>query len=174
MRIVALTGYQQTGKTEIARYLERRWGFRLVPLRAPAVAMMQALGIAEDYFSPQRQHCRCDDLPVTPAKAIETLMESWGRLCLDDRFWLSRWEARVGTLPPRANIVVDDIGRADEATAIRALGGKVWRVNHPKRHARNAREEANMDGIEEDRSVYNGKGLKELFRSIDGLILDQK
>lgn len=175
-RLVALTGFKQVGKTEVARYMERRWGFRIMPFSAPAVAMLKVFGLDDAAFSPQRQHCKLEGLG-TPADLLEKLVELWGRSGVSKELWVDRWKEAVDatTRGNRINlIVVDDLVHDNEREAVRGLGGALWRVRHPKRGPRSVREEETIEAHEEDRTLSNHSGLKELYRAVDALVLDQK
>lgn len=122
---MCLCGYQGHGKTEVSRYLERRWGYHREPFAESIRGMLVAAGVPLGAFAPGRKNEPCAELGgATPRDAMETL-GAWGR-GLSPLFWAQVWSRRLTAAGNPGRVVVDD-ARFDLETAY-AMGeaGRRW------------------------------------------------
>lgn len=128
-RLIAITGQAGSGKTTAAGFFERH-GFVRTRFADPLKAMLRALGLGQDEVDGSRKELPCALLNgKTPRHAMQTLGTEWGRISLGEEFWIRHWQARAADcLDLGGDVVVDDCRFANEAAAVRALGGFVLRL----------------------------------------------
>ena len=103
--IVALSGYQEHGKTTAAQWLVDHHGFVRTSFADPIRrALCAATGVSESVFVGRSKLEPCAALGgLTPRAAMEQLGD-WGR-AIDPEFWCKAWAA---TVPLAQMLVVDD------------------------------------------------------------------
>ena len=162
-RLIALTGPAGCGKSTAAAVLEAEGWVRLRfawPLKAMLAAFYDVTGVPpeeaarriEGDLKEKRDWHLCGE---TPRHAMQTLGTEWGRACMGRDFWVHAWRlAAIGALEAGDRVVVEDCRFANEAAAVRALGGRVVGLHrpglapHPSGHASEA-------GVEPDGWVVN-------------------
>jgi hypothetical protein len=91
-----------------------------------------------------------------------------GREMFGDDFWV---KAAINAIPEGANVVFSDVRYPNEANAVRALGGKVWRVYRDGIGPANGHTSENALGdYSFDAGVENFDTLEELHKTVDNLI----
>ncbi|MFT0892971.1 deoxynucleotide monophosphate kinase [Pseudochelatococcus sp. G4_1912] len=124
--IIGLTGLAGSGKTTAANYLVEHYGFTRHRMAGPIKAMLHCLGLNERHTDGDLKEVPCDLLGgKTPRHAMQTLGTEWGRDLISPDLWLSAWQATL----PDGDVVVDDVRFANEADAIKELGGVMVRVD---------------------------------------------
>lgn len=128
--VVAFTGQAGSGKSTATRFLVDELGYTLVKFAGPLKDMMRAIGLGEDQIEGEFK-----EMPTvylcghTPRHAMQTLGTEWGRKCIGDDFWVGIWASRVSTvLKQGGRVAVDDCRFANEAKAIRKLGGDILEI----------------------------------------------
>ena len=138
--IIALTGYKQSGKSTVAKYLEENYGFVRVNFKDALVAEITqnfsdllaeiCCACDQDRPLPDRAWTEADLFELKPP-LMRALMVNYGtevrRKDLND-YWVLKWESAIAKLCSSTNIVVDDCRFLNEETVIRKHGGKVIRV----------------------------------------------
>ena len=129
-KVIAFTGLAGSGKTTAAHYLVEHHGFVRTRFADPLKAMLRALGLGEAEIDGELKETPSALLGGrTPRHAMQTLGTEWGRFCIGEDFWIKHWQARAADcLDLGGRVVVDDCRFANEAAAIRTLGGIVVRV----------------------------------------------
>jgi hypothetical protein len=123
--VIALSGRIGVGKSYAAAHLQKQ-GFTLVKFAGPLKDMMRALGLNEREIEGDLKEEPCDLLcGRTPRLAMQTLGTEWGRNLIAQGLWVEIWKARARK---HECVVVDDCRFANEAAAVRALGGLVIRL----------------------------------------------
>jgi hypothetical protein len=131
MRLLGLCGAIGAGKTTAARSLVARHGFFRVPFAAPLKAMLLALGLPAAALEGAAKEAPHPFLAGrTPRQAMQWLGTEWGRDLIGPDFWVAAWRARLTPLAP-GGVVADDVRFANEAAAIRALGGLIVEITRP-------------------------------------------
>ena len=136
MNVIGLKGKARVGKSTAAAYLRNR-GYERTAFAAPLKLMLAELlayqGLDEDTIN----RMIWGDLKETPTEylsgrspreAMQTLGTEWGR-SLDKNFWVNIWKKRVGN----RKVSVDDMRFANEADAVRELGGYVIEIRPAKK-----------------------------------------
>lgn len=126
-RVVAFTGQAGSGKSTASRYLVERHGYTLVKFAGPLKDMCRAIGMSEDEIEGSDKERPCALLGGrTPRHAMQTLGTEWGRNCIGENFWVDLWTHRA---QQHARVVVDDCRFANEARAVRRLGGDIYKLD---------------------------------------------
>lgn len=128
--VVAFTGQAGAGKSTATRFLVDELGYTLVKFAGPLKDMMRAIGLGEDQIEGEFKETPTVYLcGHSPRHAMQALGTEWGRKCIGDDFWVGIWASRVATvLKQGGRVVVDDCRFANEAAAIRKLGGDILEI----------------------------------------------
>jgi hypothetical protein len=124
--VIALSGAAGSGKSTVSDFLVARFGYTRTKFAKPLKDMCRAIGMTEAQIegdekeTPLRWLCG-----RTPRHAMQTLGLEWGRKCMGDDFWVDLWARSV---LGKALTVVDDCRFANEAAAVRRMGGRVVRL----------------------------------------------
>lgn len=122
--IVALTGVAGSGKSTASAFLQSK-GRKLVKFADPLKNMLRVIGMTEDFIDGELKEGNWY-YGKTARYAMQTLGTSWGRECMGEDFWVDIWkDSVIGTQYP---IVTDDCRYANEATAVRSMGGIVIKL----------------------------------------------
>lgn len=123
-RVIALSGVAGSGKSTASAFLQSK-GYRLEKFAGPLKDMLRAIGLDDRHIEGELKQTSLEELGgLTPRYAMQTLGAEWGRKCMGEDFWINLWRSRAAN----ANIVVDDCRFANEAAAVRALGGIVIKL----------------------------------------------
>jgi hypothetical protein len=124
--IVGFAGRIGSGKSTAAAELSKTGGFQRVRFAGTLKKMMVTLGLSLDEIDGDRKEKPCALLcGKTPRHAMQTIGTEWGRDLIGEDVWVNAWKHAVSKLPETANVVVDDVRFANEAQAIRDMGGIV-------------------------------------------------
>lgn len=129
--IIGFTGRAGCGKSTAALHLVQRHGFIRVRFAGPLKAMLLALGLTPEHVDGSLKEQPCELLcGKSPRQAMQTLGTEWGREIMGGDFWVSAWQQAAQNAGPL--VVVDDVRFANEADAIRAMGGVVIKIERPE------------------------------------------
>lgn len=169
--VVALIGEPGCGKVAAARHLEERTGFRRVGFTDRINAMLKVgLNLTDLQLDGDGKHTPMDDMGgVTPVHLKQTLGYEWGRVRVHSDLWVNLWRADVLALAGQA-VVVDDLRFANEASAVRALGGLVIRIERPGVARPERASDRHARDIACDCTVVNDKALGDMFRAVEQAI----
>lgn len=128
-RVVAFAGLAGSGKTTAANYLVDM-GYTRVKFATPLKDMLRSIGLTEEHIEGGLKEQPCDMLQgKSPRHAMQTLGAEWGRDCIGDGFWVGLWRIKVDQiLEAGGRVVCDDCRYPNEATAIRRMGGDIYRL----------------------------------------------
>lgn len=121
-RVIALAGLAGSGKSTASTFLQSK-GHKLVKFAGPLKDMLRAIGYTEDQIEGSQKEV-VGIGGKTPRHAMQTLGTQWGRDCMGEDFWVNLWRVRAGS----GNVVTDDCRFANEAAAVRSLGGVVIKL----------------------------------------------
>ena len=158
--IIGLTGLAGSGKSEVAHALREVAQFQRVAFADPLKSMLAAVGFTDAQLYGDQKAEPIPEFGKTPREFMQTLGTEWGRNLIDQDIWLKLWRKKVEALGPSAEIVADDVRFANEADAIRALGGQVWRIHRPGLVAMGHASETQPINV--DLVIENTAGLHEL------------
>lgn len=139
-RIIALTGYARSGKNTVAGLIREafaRSGIETVEMAFadPMKNFCQSLfGFTQEQLygdereKPDPRWVRPDGSLLTARYALQTLGTEWGRNC-DPDLWMKAGIARAVRLADYDQaVVITDCRFLNEAKAVLAAGGAVWRI----------------------------------------------
>lgn len=165
-RIIAIMGVAGSGKTVVARRLES-FGFARTRFAGPIKVMLKVgLGLTDEQLDGDSKTQPIHDLGGCSARTMmQTLGTEWGRRMIHPDLWASVWKRHVANMD--GLIVVDDLRFPNEATAIREMGGVIWRVYRPGLVTMDHASERSQKHIEEDLLLNNATTLADLEKSVD-------
>ena len=130
--IIGLTGPIGSGKTSVANILCQDFGFVRVRFAGPLKNMMTTLGLTLAEIEGELKEKPCALLcGKTPRHAMQTIGTEWGRNLIGEDLWVNAWRHQVNKMIETQPVVCDDVRFANEAKAIRDMGGLVVRVTRP-------------------------------------------
>ncbi len=134
-RLIAFTGPAGSGKSTAASALVEEGWVRVKfadPLKSMLRAFYASCGLEHNPYIEARIEGDMKEEPDpflrgrTPRHAMQTLGTEWGRCQIAQDLWVAAWEQKVLSLFNRElDVVVDDCRFANEAEAVRRLGGKI-------------------------------------------------
>lgn len=165
-RIIALSGPAGSGKSTAAAYLVDK-GYTLIKFAGPLKAMCQAIGFTDWHLEGDLKERPVDWLQgKSPRQFMQRLGTEFGRDCIGPHFWVGLWErAALEVLDGGGRVVCDDCRFANEADAVRNLGGVVVRLAGRGGLAGGHASES-MDW-EPDAMIGNHYGIDRLHENLD-------
>lgn len=168
-RVVGLSGVAGSGKSTAAAHLQRQ-GYTLVKFAGPLKDMMRAIGLSESQIEGADKENSTRLLQgKTPRYAMQTLGTEWGRNIIGAGFWTFLWEHRaLQLLDAGHKVVVDDCRFANEAKAVRSLGGIVVRIKG--RGGIAGEHESEKVAFEPDAILMNNGSVASFHDRLDSLL----
>lgn len=169
-RVVGLTGLAGVGKTTMSDLLIRHYGYTRLKFTEPLKRMLQSIGLTlndlEGDFKEQPNEILCGR---TPRYAMQTLGLQWGRDLIDPEIWVSMWRGLARyELEHGRRLVVDDVRMLNEAVAVRACNGQIWRIIRPGMELRFTHgTELEMARIPFDLRFNNDGRVSDLHKLVD-------
>ena len=171
-QLIGLVGHIGAGKSEVARILSDRCGFVRFKFAYKLKRMLKDLGLTSREIEGDLKEKPCALLGGrTPRHAMITLGTEWGRNMIDPDLWVRATMHDVDTSAWGSSFVFDDVRFPNEAAAIIARGGVIWRVVRPtiaSIHAAHESEDG-QSAIRASRVICNDGSLAELEREVLGL-----
>lgn len=173
-RIIGLAGYAQSGKDTVVGMLGEL-GYQRASFAEVLRSCMLALNPIVEYDPVWNEYIRYADLirrdGYEGAKRrsevralLQRLGTDAGRNILGDNVWV---DAAMRQIEDGGLYAFSDVRFPNEAGAVRALGGEVWRVVRPGTEPVNAHpSETALDGYYFDRIIQNTGTLGELRFSV--------
>lgn len=177
IKLIALTGLIGSGKSTVAAHLVTQHGFELVKFAGGIKTMLRALlnyihvgqPLIESMIEGENK-----EIPTfifegcTTRQAMQTLGTEWGRKQIGEDFWVHIAAARIESLLNRGvSVVVDDCRYPNEAAAIMALGGEVWKIQRQGIAQGDHSSEQDQRLIRPNRLVVNNSSIKDLLAAVD-------
>lgn len=173
--LIGITGRKGHGKDSVGAAL-RGVGFTTVAFADPLKdALKVALGFTEEQVRGSNEAKEAVDprYGVSPRHAMQTLGTEWGRRYICEDVWVQAAFARVEAV--RGHVAITDVRFPNEAEAVRARGGVVWKVYRPGwgsgQHENHA-SELDVEKIVPDVELRNDGTLNDLrtltLRVLDG------
>ncbi len=168
VKLIGLCGLAGSGKTTASKYLFHERGFWRVPFAGPLKSMLHAAGLSEDHTDGALKEVPCDILGGnTPRRAMQLLGTEWGRSLSED-LWVNLWRIKADHLLGCGDpVVADDIRFANEAEAVRDMGGLVILVRRPGLDLKAGGHASEALALTWDIEVINDGTPEELYAKLD-------
>lgn len=167
--IIGLVGIAGSGKTLVAKRIERRGFERMRFAQGIKDMLRHSFGLSEDQVDGHLKGVPAEQLcGVSPRVAMQTLGTEWGRRMMHRDLWVEQWRRAVARTT--GNIVVDDVRHFNEAQAVRDAGGVLWRIYRPGLAHMEHESERAQGQIEEDLLINNATTLEDLALSVDAAL----
>jgi len=125
--LIGLTGLKQSGKSTAGEFLARNYGFHHTsfaePMRRFAMDLFRMNELQLEAL--KEQPLPMLDYKVTPREFMQKLGTEFAREMIHPDLWVRACLMRID---PKRPTVVSDVRFANEAHAIRAMGGKIIQV----------------------------------------------
>lgn len=187
VRAIGLSGYAQTGKDTVAEVLNQ-FGYKRVSFADNLRKILLTIDPIMEYGGFGDDVRRVSDeveihgweyakkirTPDRPEGEIRVLLQrlgtEGGRALLGDNIWV---DTTLNNIPDGTKVVLTDCRFPNEAEAIHAVGGKVWRVTRPNVGALNNHpSETSLDYYQFDAHIENKGTHQELRTTVIDLMLD--
>lgn len=191
--LIAVSGYARSGKDSIANILVDEHGFRRIAFADVMRDMLLAIDPIVYQVHPQKkrglrerpeQNTRVSQLVAYKGwdyakteypeirRLLQTLGTDAGRRYLGENVWV---DAAMRHVNAGDDVVFSDCRFTNEASATKARGGFVWRVNRPGVDAVNAHEsERGLDTWRFDATIPNGGTLDQLAHRVEDALITCK
>jgi hypothetical protein len=165
----------QSGKTFTATVLAHR-GFQPVsfaePLKRMAVSFLVNLGYRENHAMMLvwvDKGFVVPEVGCSVRRILQTLGTEWGRQLILDDVWVRCWQAQASR---HDNVVTDDVRFLNEAKAVKAMGGQMWKVVRQNVvHDGSHISEGGLDDWDGfDVVIHNDGSLEEFRHKIDACL----
>jgi hypothetical protein len=175
--IIGVSGWARAGKDTVANHLVNNFGFVKMsfaePMREALVRlnpMIRVGGHSTELASAVRlmgwENLKSESPDVRGL--MQRLGTEVGREMFGEDFWV---KAAINAIPDGAKVVFSDVRYPNEANAIRARGGQVWRVYRDGIGPANSHSSENaMSDYLFDTEVKNFDTLEGLNSIVNGLV----
>ena len=171
--LVGLCGLAGSGKDTVAEILSRQNDFVTISFAGP---IYKAISDITGLTPRELKDRDIKEQPIpwlgkSPRVLLQTLGTEWGREMVSDDIWIKIALRRAAQYEgSRWGVVITDVRFDNEAEAIRAAGGQVWRVERPGAGLEGpAAGHSSEAGISEhlvDRVVWNAGDLDDLKAAV--------
>jgi hypothetical protein len=172
--IIGLSGYARSGKDTVADHLISTYDFTRYSFAASMKEAMYRLNpiVHSDDIGPLRYQALVDVYGLDSVKEnypeVRRLLQVFGTEVGRDMFGENFWVDLVLNNLRSFHTVISDVRFTNEADAIRAKGGKIWRVNRKgvgpvTGHS----SEINLDWYDFDLIINNDNDIESLNKQID-------
>jgi hypothetical protein len=184
--VIGLSGYAQAGKDTIGQHLVDNHGYTRISFADtlrdflyklnPVVEVHHVAGarIMEELATVVDEEGweAAKKLVPTQTHSVRALLQRLGtdagRAVLGEDVWV---DAALKAIEPGGKYVITDVRFPNEADAVRAMGGQLWRVVRPGMAAVNAHpSEVALDGYQFDQRIDNSLAKEDLWRTVESLV----
>jgi len=169
----------QSGKTEVARYLNTNHSFAIVsfatPLKHMTLAFLRELGVhpheARQRVYGDRKEAPLPIVGVTTRQVMQSLGTEWGRQQIKESVWVDLGIAQAKRYMSNGlNVIIDDMRYPNEYAAVTMAFGDCYRIVRPNTNVTNRHaSEGQLDGVEMP-VIRNDGNLAALYAKIDALV----
>jgi hypothetical protein len=166
--IVGLAGAAGVGKTTLAKALEAR-GFAVIAFADPIYEAVAAIvGMPVEALQQRSiKEAPLEWLGRSPRHLMQTLGTEWGRESISQTIWI---DIAMHRAQHHQHVVIPDVRFDNEARAIRAYGGRVWRLRRDnyrplEKSCSNHSSEAGVSDHLVDLVIDNSGGPERMIRS---------
>lgn len=172
--LIGLCGAAGSGKDTVASMLT---GFYRVAFADPLYEMVSIVTglLTEDLQDREIKEQEIDWIGKSPRQMLQTLGTEWGRDTISQSLWIDIGMRRIERLLAEGrNVVVTDVRFDNEAAAIKAAGGEVWKVLRGEGCVKGvSMRHASEGGIGEvliDKIIGNWGSLARLRQTVDAAV----
>lgn len=178
--VIGIAGYARSGKDTVADYLVEHYGYEKVSFSTPMKEAMYRLNpritINESVNNPIRIGVDVYGWEGLKERSpdVRGLLQRFGtevgREMFGENFWV---DYALNSIVDGTKVVISDVRYPNEVNAIKALGGKVYRVERDGVGPANSHASENgLDGYEFDGELQNNESVEWLYRLIENQILN--
>ena len=174
--IIGLCGAAGAGKNTVAERLCLEHKFVPMAFADPLYAAVSAItGLTVEQLQDRsRKENALGWISCSPRRLLQTLGTDWGRNMIHEEIWVMATMQRIEA-SPEFDYCLTDVRFPNEAAAIKARGGVVWRVVRPGfgvLDGETASHESERGIPDEyiDDEVVNGGGILALQAAVDAAI----
>jgi len=163
--IIGLSGYAQSGKDTVAKYLVEHHSFERVAFADPIRSMLWDMNplLKEGYHLQGVVNAYGWELAKTQFPEVRRLLQELGvaaRKHIDSEVWVA---TALTAMSGEGNYVVTDVRFQNEATTLKLGGAQIWRVERVGVEAVNSHiSEHDLDNWEFDAYVHNNSSIEDL------------
>jgi dephospho-CoA kinase len=163
--IIGLSGYAQSGKDTVAKYLVENRGFERVAFADPIRNLLWDINplLKDGFYLQGVVKAYGWDVAKTRFPEVRRLLQELGvgaRKNIDEDLWIIK---ALRTMSGDGNYVVTDVRFQNEASMIRMSGGQIWRVERIGVDAVNSHiSEHDLDNWEFDAYIHNNSTIEDL------------
>lgn len=171
--IIGLSGVARSGKDTVADYLIENYGFKKVSFADPIREALYRLDpdIELDGYDMKLASAvrllgweKLKDASSSIRGLMQRMGTEVGREMFGENIWV---DAALKGIAPEDNIVITDVRFPNEADAIQAIGGKLWRIERPGVGPANDHPSENaLDSYEFPIKLANEGTLEDLWKKI--------
>lgn len=180
VKIIALCGYKQSGKTTACNHIEGHAYLRL-RFADRIKEILRVLEVPDECVDGDLKEEPCEALCGKSARhAMQTLGTEWGRRLIGDDFWVNQLKIRMDYWINCGvtNFVIDDLRFLNEEKWLKSLVFAPYNYDVNIIRIRrndaglvsNHQSETEMDQIVEDWTVFNNGTKEELYKSLDDIL----
>jgi len=173
--IIGLCGAAGAGKNTVAARLAF-YGYRWIAFADPLYAAVSEItGLSVDQLQDRSlKEKSLGWIDSSPRKLLQTLGTDWGRNMIHNEIWVMATMQRIDS-HPAVNYCITDVRFPNEAAAIKARGGVVWRVVRPgfgvlDGDTASHESERGIPAQYVDDEVVNAAGIHDLQAAVDAAI----
>lgn len=162
--IVGLSGYARSGKDTVAQILVEKYGFERIAFADPIREMLVEINPILENGYRLNEHVQEFGWELAKARPeVRRLLQTLGvsaRSHIDESVWVM---AALRKMNDEGHYVFTDVRFKNEASAIKAMGGELWRIEREGTGPANDHiSELGLDNYKFDRMLYNNSSLASL------------
>ena len=175
VEVIGVSGWARTGKDTVAAHLVEKYGYTRMSFADP---MREALRRLDPLITVGEMRGASLSSAVAGlgweelkslSPDVRGLMQRMGTEVGRDMFGQNFWvDAAIDSIEDGSKVVFADVRFPNEAEAIKALGGEVWRVMRPEVGPANEHiSETALDNYSFDMYIYNNTTVEDLYNAVD-------
>lgn len=170
---------QQSGKSTVAQYLNKHYGFSLIKFADPLYRMVFSIA-SYVCCNEQEAYRRVYDakeeiwpeIGVSTRTLLRTLGTEWGRNTISESIWVDIVRARLNFVRQYDfDIVLDDNRFKNETLMLREFDTIFVRIVRPDAYVdRSHQSEGLLDDFDFDYTIVNDGSIGDLYRKVDDMM----
>jgi len=163
--IIGLSGYAQSGKDTVAKFLVEQRGFERIAFADPIRNLLWDMNpmLKDGFYLQGVVNAYGWDVAKTRFPEVRRLLQELGvaaRKHINSEVWVA---TALQTMSGDGNYVITDVRFQNEATTIRLAGGQLWRIERTGVEAVNSHiSEHDLDNWDFDAYIHNNSTIEDL------------